>query len=174
MRNALTNRLVPVGGAALLLAVLGWMVAQAQPPERGEVKTVRGKVASFTTAPKGEVDGAVLDDGTIIHWPPHLEERFKGIVDKGDRIEATGGMETAPGGETHLEVRKLTNLRTKVSRDNDDTPPPKGKGKSPPLPPPEVGRAAPGNARSLEERVQSLEDKIDQLTREIERLQRKK
>jgi hypothetical protein len=142
MRKGWTNTLACGGGAALLVALLGWVAVQAQPSERGETKTVRGKVVSFTTAPKGEIDGAVLDDDSVIHWPPHLEERFKGIVDKGDRIEATGWMETGPRGDTHLEVRKVTNLRTKVSGENDDVPRPKGKGKAaPPPPPPDNGPA---------------------------------
>jgi hypothetical protein len=163
MTNGWTSRLARTGRAALLLALLGWVGAQAQPPERGEMKTVRGKVTSFTTAPKGEIDGAVLDDGTVLHWPPHLEDRFKGIIAKGDRVEAVGQMETGPkGDDAHLEVSTLTNLRTGVARTNPDRPP------APP------DRAAPGKVRSIEDRVQSLEDRIDQLTQEIERLQRKK
>ena len=276
MTKGWTNSLTSGAGAALLAALIGWATAQAEPTERGEIKTVRGKVMSFTTAPKGEVDGAILEGDIVIHWPPHLEERFKGIIDKGDRVEATGLMETGPQGDKHLEVRTLTNLRTKVSHDSDDAPPPppkgpppRGKDKDAPPPPPsaenepaktvkgtvkeftkaprgevdglmltdgtwvhwpphlqerfkdivakgdrvqavgqmETGprgddphleissltnlrtgvmrtnpdrpqavadRAAPGNAKSLEERVQALEDKIDQLTREIDRPQRKK
>jgi hypothetical protein len=146
MVNVWTSRLVHGGGSALLLALLGWVGIQAQPPGRGEVQTVRGKVTSLTTAPKGEVDGAVLEDGTVVHWPPHLEERFKLIVKKDDRIEATGRMETGKRGDTHLEVLKVTNLRTKVSGENDDVPPPpkgkgKGKDKGAPPPPPDSGPA---------------------------------
>jgi len=112
--------------AALLLALVVLGQGQAQPPGEGELKTVRGKVERFTTAPKGEVDGAVLSGGTVIHWPPHLEGRFKGILTKGDRVEAAGRMETGPEGDTKLEVRRVTNLRTEESRTNDDVPPPKG------------------------------------------------
>ncbi len=75
------------------------------------------------------MDGAVLDDGTVIHWPPHLEDRFTSIIAKGDRVRVTGRMETGPEGDTHLEVFALTNLRTKVSRENnDDGPPPRRRG----------------------------------------------
>jgi hypothetical protein len=144
MRKGWTSTLIHSGGGvALLAALLSWAALQAQPPRRGELKTVSGKVVSFTTAPKGEIDGAVLDNDTVIHWPPHLEERFKGIANKGDRVEASGWMETGPDGDTHLEVRKLTNLNTKVSAANDDVPPPpppKGKG-APPPPPPDSGPA---------------------------------
>ena len=69
----------------------------------------------MTTAPMGEVDGAVLDDGTVIHWPPHLADRFTAIIARGDRVEVSGWMETDPAGDTHLEVRTVTNLRTNAS-----------------------------------------------------------
>jgi hypothetical protein len=88
----------------------------------GEERTVRGTVREFTNAPRGEVDGFVLDDGTVVHWPPHLQDRFTAIVAKGDRVKATGWMETPPAGDTHLEVQTLTNLRTGASRDNDAGP----------------------------------------------------
>jgi hypothetical protein len=58
----------------------------AQPPDRGDTRTAQGRVRSSTTAPIGEIDGAVLDDGTVIHWPPHMAERFSAVVVRGDRV----------------------------------------------------------------------------------------
>src|SRR5205085_1704889 len=58
-------------GLGILLLGLG-AEGGAQPPRDGNLETVRGAVQRFTTAPKGEVDGAILDDGTWVHWPPHL------------------------------------------------------------------------------------------------------
>jgi hypothetical protein len=89
-----------------------------------DTRTVRGRIDRFTTAPRGEVDGAVLDDGTVIHWPPHLADRFQGILAKGDRVKVVGWMETGPAGDTHLEVQSVTNLRTNTTRENDVAPPP--------------------------------------------------
>src|SRR5438270_12013912 len=88
-------------------------------PEDRDAKTVQGRVRSFTTAPMGEVDGATLDDGTVIHWPPHLADRFTVLVARGDRVKVTGWMETGPAGDTHLEVRTVTNLRTDATASND-------------------------------------------------------
>jgi hypothetical protein len=123
----------------------------------GPAKTVIGRVEQLTTAPKGEVDGAELDDGTVVHWPPHLERRFTAIVGKGDRIEAAGWMETKPRGERVLEVRTVTNLKTKESRTNEDAPP----------------VAASGNSSGdVERRLRALEDQVDRLTREVRRLRR--
>jgi hypothetical protein len=132
----------------------------APAPNERDARTVRGTVQRFTTAPRGEVDGLVLDDATVVHWPPHLQDRFKAILDKGDRVRVTGRMETGPAGDTHLEVATLTNLRTGVSRDNDAGPPPA------------PGRLASDGPRDTEQRLQNLEDKVDRLLREIERLRR--
>jgi hypothetical protein len=79
-------------------------------PIPGEYRTVQGIVKEFTRAPRGEVDGVLLSDGTMAHWPSHLQERFTEIVTKGDRVQVVGQMETGPRGDTKLEVSTLTNL----------------------------------------------------------------
>jgi len=89
----------------------------------GPDRTVTGEVDSFTKAPKGEVDGMKLDDGTVVHWPPHMEKQFTEIVKKGDRVRVVGWDETKPKGEKVLEVRSVTNLATKRTRVNEDAPP---------------------------------------------------
>jgi hypothetical protein len=158
--------------AAIPLA-LSWASREsgAQPPRAGESTSTTGVVRSFTTAPMGEVDGAVLEDGTVIHWPPHLADRFTAATVSGDRIKAVGWMETDPEGKTHLEIWTLTNLRTDVSVENDAGPPPPppgpgpGRGRRPrPIPPPPPGppgRGGPlgprfGAQRSAEGRIESL------------------
>jgi hypothetical protein len=47
----------------------------AQPPDTGATSTVQGTVRRSTTAPMGEIDGAVLDKGTVTDWPPHYPHR---------------------------------------------------------------------------------------------------
>ena len=93
------------------------------PPPGAELLTVRGTVRDFTTAPKGEKDGVILTDGTWVHWPPHLEDRFSNIVGKGDKVKVIGWMETDKKGESKLEVSSLTNLATNQTRENDRFPP---------------------------------------------------
>ena len=87
-------------------------------------QTAQGKVQRMTSAPMGEIDGAVLDDGTVIHWPPHLADRFSAIIARGDRVKVSGWMETGPAGDTHFEVLTATNLRTNASASNDVAGPP--------------------------------------------------
>jgi hypothetical protein len=142
-------------------------------PRYGEVKTAQGRVQSFTTAPMGEVDGATLDDGTVIHWPPHLADRFTAVIAKGDRIRVAGRMETGPAGDTHLEVQTATNIRTNASASSDLA-------VQAPLPGP--GRivpdgsndfvASPALSQDVERRLKSLEDQITQLRESVRRLRR--
>src|SRR5205085_12242041 len=94
MRRSLSKPLILGLGVALAggLCVAG---LTAQPPGRGgfpkgppgppadaQLMTVRGTVREFTKAPMGEVDGLVLSDGTWVHWPPHLQDRFTAIAAK--------------------------------------------------------------------------------------------
>lgn len=134
------------------------------PPRRdGPPRTVQGTVERMTTAPKGEIDGAVLDDGTVLHWPPHLEDRFADIVARGDRIKATGFEETGRKGEERFEVEMVTNLRTDKSAENDGGP--RGA-----RPEPRRGEREGNAGRS--ERIRELKEQAERLQREIERLER--
>lgn len=111
-----------VTGAWIMPCLALWGASsdlRAQGPRDGEARTVRGTIESMTTAPKGEIDGAVLEDGTVLHWPPHLEDRFAEVAKKGDRVKVVGHMETTRKGDTHLEVATLTNLDTDASAEND-------------------------------------------------------
>jgi hypothetical protein len=137
-----SSRFAPLVAIALAMP-FAFSEGKAQAPGSGDATTSQGAVRSLTTAPMGEIDGAVLDDGTVIHWPPHLADRFSAIVTRGDRIQAVGRMETGPAGDSHLEVQKLTNLRTNDSRENDALPPGPGPRRRPLPPPPGLTR---GNA----------------------------
>lgn len=163
----------------LLLTAAGTIVAgalttvgQAQPPGPGpkgkgpppppaaEYRSVRGTVREFTTAPAGEVDGLILTDGTVIHWPPHLQDQFTSITAKGDRIRAGGYSEVGPAGERKLEVSTLTNVGSNRTAVNPDRRPPPG----------QEARAGAGN---VEDRVLALEEKVDRLAADVERLMRR-
>jgi hypothetical protein len=126
--------------------------------ELGESRTVRGAIDRFTTAPRGEVDGAVLGDGTVIHWPPHLQDRFTNGLRKGDEVKVVGQMETTPRGDTHLEVASVTNERTDASIVNDDRPP-RG---------PRRGPAA--GREDRDRQLRDLQEQLERIQREIDRL----
>ncbi len=44
----------------------------------------------------GEVDGAELDNGTTLHWPPHLGQAVTAMVARGDRTGATVDNDEGP------------------------------------------------------------------------------
>jgi len=120
-------------------------------------RTVKGEIRSFTTAPRGEIDGAVLADGTVIHWPPHLAGQYTALADQGDRVRATGGWETGPAGDTHFEVTSLTNLE---NRDDDGGP--------------AKTREERGSRSELQRRLERLEDRVAELARQVEQLRRER
>ena len=97
------------------------------PPKKGESVTITSRVKKMTEAPKGEIDGAELTDGTVIHWPPHLEKKFTAVVKVGDEVKVMGEKMTTPEGDKKVEVRTLTNTRTDETVRNDE--PKKGKDK---------------------------------------------
>jgi hypothetical protein len=154
-----SSSLAPLVAIALALPFV-FSEGKAQQPGPGDATTSQGTVRSLTTAPMGEIDGAVFDDGTVIHWPPHLADRFSAIVARGDRIQAVGRMEIGPAGDTHLEVQTVTNLRTNDSRENDALPPGPGPRRRP-LPPPPGPRR--GNV-STATPTQTAQGKVQRMT----------
>jgi hypothetical protein len=62
------------------------------PPElRGvELKPLQVEVKVVLFAPRGETDGAVLDNGTIIRMPPDVGMQFSALLQAGQSISATG------------------------------------------------------------------------------------
>jgi hypothetical protein len=166
------SRFAPLAVITLALTLVA-SEGKAQEPRPGAAKTAQGRVESFTTALMGEVDGATLDDGTVVHWPPHLADRFTAILAKGDRVRVSGRMETGPAGDTHFEAETATNIRTNASTSSELA----GR---PPLPGP--GRVTPGGSddfvqapdspQDVQRRLKSLEDQISQLREEVRRLRR--
>jgi hypothetical protein len=127
--TAMTFMVAKKGAVAAILALLMLNFSSEADAQRGDLETVKGTVKGFTEAPKGEIDGMALSDGTVVHWPPHLEKKFTAIVKKGDRVEVVGRRVTLKQGEKLFEARTVTNLTTKASytRDDDKPLPPKDK-----------------------------------------------
>jgi hypothetical protein len=109
---------LPVAAGLCLFFVLAEI--KAQPPNAAQAAEARGSVQRMTTAPRGEIDGAVLDNGTVLHWPPHMQDRFANLIKQGDQVRATGRTETGPAGDTHFEIQTVTDLRTNATAENPD------------------------------------------------------
>ena len=129
---------------------------------------VRGDVEKFTESPRGEIDGAVLDNQneTVLNWPTRLQDKFVGILRVGDRARATGHRTVSPTGNQLFVVKSVTNMRTGETVENPDYREPK----------PVASAEAPSRARpaDLEQRIAQLETQIDELRREIARLRERK
>jgi len=128
-------------------------------PVTPKTDSVRGTVKHMTTNPKGEVDGCVLTDGTVIHWLPQMAERFTAIVQRGDHIQATGHMETGAAGRVpYFEVQNVTNMNSRATASIYNTP----------------LQEAQDRAAERAQRLRDLEDQLELLKREIEHIRNDK
>jgi len=107
--------------------------------------SVSGTIRVLTHAPRGEVDGAVLADGTIVHVPPPVGQQYADLLREGQPLAATGyGTANAYG--RSLEATALgpsPNRLQTVAADGAPPPPPVAGAPGPPAPAPTGARAAP-------------------------------
>lgn len=137
------------------------------PPPRSEtvpgpVSEVSGKVITLLHGPRGEVNGAMLEDGTALRLPPPEADRLAAMLTPGQTLVAQG-----PGIANNLgrmvDVRAIGATRDQMAqvqpprgpggpdgnRRGPPPPPPGGPGADPaafgvpPAPPPPAGTAAP-------------------------------
>ncbi|HJS86743.1 MAG TPA: hypothetical protein VJ779_14900, partial [Acetobacteraceae bacterium] len=79
--------------AATLAAGLGGATAYAQQAANYDVSqlpAIKGKVAQYSLTPRGDVDGLILDNGTEVHFPPHLSTQVVYAVRPGDTVTVHG------------------------------------------------------------------------------------
>jgi hypothetical protein len=73
------------GGAAAAMAQgIGNTYDPAQMP------AFHGKVTQYDLNPRGDVDGLILDDGTEVHFPPHLGTEVVAAVRPGEAVTIHG------------------------------------------------------------------------------------
>jgi len=113
MQNRNWNKIV----AALLLGggIAAGSIYAAPRDERPDgnrsesaTTTVRGRVEKVLKNEPGDVDGLLLDDGTEIHFPPHIGTEVARSIRPGSRVEVEGMSEVRPEGETVFEASSLT------------------------------------------------------------------
>jgi hypothetical protein len=54
-------------------------------PQSG-VTSMNGKIVKETKNPHGDIDGWILEDGTAVHFPPHVYRSFQDQIKPGDSI----------------------------------------------------------------------------------------
>jgi hypothetical protein len=119
----------------------GRTVVDGGPPSPG-LTEVQGRVRTTLHGPQGEVNGALLEDGTVLRLPPYEAYRFATLLQPGQVLVAEGtAVANAIG--TVSEVWQLGASRDQLSpvegppepgRDRRP-PPPRGPGSVPPGPP---------------------------------------
>jgi hypothetical protein len=104
---------------------------------------IQGRVRMVLHGPRGDVNGALLEDGTILRLPPPEADRFASLLQPGQSLVAEGDELTSAIGKV-IAVRQLGASRTQLSliegppgpRPAAPPPPPDGPAAPPPPPPP--------------------------------------
>lgn len=66
-------------------------VARSAPTtDPSQLPEIKGVVERYSLAPRGEVDGLILTDGTEIHLPPHLADELTTAVKPGSAVTVHG------------------------------------------------------------------------------------
>jgi hypothetical protein len=94
---------------------------------------VQGRVRMTLHGPRGDVNGALLEDGTALRLPPPEADRFANLLQPGQALVAEGDAFASALGKV-VEVRQLGPSRDQLSLVAE--PPGPGRDRRPPPPPP--------------------------------------
>jgi hypothetical protein len=72
------------------------------------VISLQGKVAAYLINPFGEIDGLILDNGTLAKTPPHMSSNVTELVKPGDSVTLQG----TPEAGASLETYSITNMES--------------------------------------------------------------
>lgn len=103
----------------------GATIVDNGPPARrdGQTTTISGQVTQPLYGKRGEINGALLDDGTIVRLPPHEAAQRVDLLKKGNPLSLTGVVTQTPFGK----VVEAMSIGASVSTMTDiDRPLPRG------------------------------------------------
>jgi len=106
----------------------------AGPGTRGSRTTISGVVRGFNYGPGG-ADGLILDQGTVIHFPPEYSSQVSAAAPIGSAVAAAGWSHIGPAGDTLFDADTITNQRSRASIAMAAAPSPPPPGPPPPPPP---------------------------------------
>jgi hypothetical protein len=78
----------------------------------GTDTTITGVVRSFNYGPAGEVNGLILDQGTVVYFPPEQADQVTQLAQVGSRIRVRGSVRKGPAGNALIAAETITNRRT--------------------------------------------------------------
>jgi hypothetical protein len=90
------------------------VVAQAGPASLTSAtdRTITGVVRSFNYGPAGDVNGLILDQKTVVYFPPEQSGQVTQLVQVGSRIRVRGWVRQGPTGNALLGAETITNRAT--------------------------------------------------------------
>ena len=91
----------------------------------GTDTTITGVVRSFNYGPAGEVNGLILDQGTVVYFPPEQAGQITQLAQVGSRIRVRGSLRQGPAGNALIAAESVTNRRTGNSISVADQPLPR-------------------------------------------------
>ena len=109
------------------------------PPDAGPrglelgLAEIRGRVRTTLHGPEGDVNGALLDDGTILRLPPREAARFTELLQPGKTLAARGRENKTAVGKV-VDTREIGPASDQMSPVGG--PPDRGRGPDAPPPPP--------------------------------------
>jgi hypothetical protein len=97
--RGLRARAIPLVDAASITNVnTGRTVVDNGKDPRGYEQTYNGRISAALHGKRGEVNGALLEDGTVLRLPPPEAERFEGWLRAGQSVSVRGELlDTALG-----------------------------------------------------------------------------
>jgi hypothetical protein len=146
--RGLRARAIPLIDASSIANVAsGKSVVDNGPPDRaGYEQSFSGRIASTLHGKRGEVNGALLDDGTVLRLPPPEAERLEAWLRAGQTVSVRGDvLDTALG--RVIDVRALGSSPEQMTELSGPRPPRGPRGGpdrlGPPPPPPQPGFGPP-------------------------------
>lgn len=121
LRKSWTKSLLAL---ALGMGLSGWaiqsyVVGQESPIQKENqlapsTETVAGRVKTFVKNDHDDIDGITLENGSSIHFPPHMSDAVTKLVQVGDLIEVHGHDKTLKHGEKVFEAERIGKDRESV------------------------------------------------------------
>ena len=121
---------------------------QGGPPGPGRLEqplTASGRIKTLLHGPRGDLNGVLLEDGTIVRMPPPEATRLAAELTVGAQLVVRGGgyqgdlgrvIEAAAVGPTDAQLTEITAPPPPPRGPRTPPPPPGGPGIAPPPPPP--------------------------------------
>jgi hypothetical protein len=100
------------------------------PGDAGQPTSVQGRIQAALHGPREDVNGALLDDGTILRLPPPEAERLGALLAPGQMVATQGDAIVTPMGRV-LDVQAIGPSLTQLSYIQRPAPPPGKRGPRP-------------------------------------------